>query len=1051
MHEDFLSDWLIEKIQNGEAILFLGAGATIGATSTKSRKAVNGNELRDLISDKFLGGKKKDWPLSRVADYAKNQSSLMEVQSFIKELFEPLLPAEFHELIPSFRWHAIITTNYDLVLERAYENQKERLQTLCPVISNDDEFSKKICDPSLLPYLKLHGCITRINDNNLPLILASEEYAKYNKNRQRLFSHLQEWGREHPIIFCGHEIEDPNIQHILFDLNDLGISRPKYALIKPSIDRLDRDVWMGRRFEVIKLTLENFLIELNKIISPANRVLSALINRDEISISKWISTNLSPSEKLILYLKNELNHIYKGMPIEGVKPKDFYKGCSDKWGVYDQELDVRRRITDDLLLECVLNEQRHKKPTCYLLKGHAGSGKNVTLKRAAFDSANEYDYLVFYLNEGGLIRPDIIRELFNLVNDQMIVFIDNILDHLPDFIDALKYFNKNEIPITFIFGARTNEWNVYGGDLSPLLNQEFELRDLSENEIITLLSKLERYNCLGHLSNLKMEERKALFKFDAERQLLVALHEATSGKSFEELVYDEYKNIIPPEAQVLYLDICTLHRLGAPVRAGLISRISGITFDRFTRDFLMPLEHVVRVYKDAISRDLAYRSRHPLIAKFVFEQVLKNPAERQEQIMRLLRYINVDFKWDNEAFTYLIKGRELANLFSDRKLIDQIYEVGKETGANIEHINHQEAIFELNHPAGSTTRALNLIRKIEEEKHYLSQPILHTKAMIYSKMANDSKNQLEKKTFRKNARELLSKLNKNSQESYPYTGMGRILIDEIKDIISEYKLSSKQLTDEILGSRVITDLISRVEQVISDGLQKFPNDTFLLTLQADLAKILHDDPSVLEVLEMAFAKNPRSELIGLRLGRQYMRDNKIGDATTVLKRCLENNPGSKRLHLLMAKTYKKINEEANKDSISHHLKRSFTEGDTNYESQILFARHEYLYGSKDKAYQIFDMLKAQRFPPDFRNRHWGVVKNQDGINIEHMGYVRTLTDNYCFVSSSTLEQSIFIYYSQFDSSIWEKVVSNSRISFNLAFTVRGPVGINAKLLNNKIS
>jgi hypothetical protein len=879
--------------------------------------------------------------------------------------------------------------------------------------------------------------------------LASEEYAKYTKNRKRLFAHLKEWGLEHPIIFCGYEIEDPNIQHILFDLNDLGISRPKYALIKPSIDRLDRDVWMGRRFEVIKLTLENFLIELNKKIPPNNRVLSTLINRDEISISKWLSTNLSPSGKLIHYLKNELNHIYKGMPIEGVKPKDFYQGFSDKWGVYDQDLDVRRRITDDLLLECVLDEPIHKKPTCYLLKGHAGSGKNVTLKRTAFESANEYDNLIFYLNEGGLIRPDIIRELFNLVNNRMVVFIDNILDHLPDLIDTLNYFRKKEIPITFIFGARTNEWNVYGSDLSPLLNQEFELRDLSENEIIILLSKLEQYNCLGHLANLTMEERKALFKFNAERQLLVALHEATTGKSFEELVYDEYKNIIPQEAQILYLDICTLHRLNAPVRAGLISRISGITFDMFARDFLMPLEHVVRVYKDAISRDYAYRSRHPLIAKFVFEQVLKNPTERQEQIIRLLRYINVDFKWDNDAFTYLIKGRELSNLFSDRKLIDQIYDVAKETGANIEHINHQQSIFELNHPAGSTTRALNLIREIEEEKHFLSQPILHTKSMIYRKMANDTSNQLEKKHFRKNAKELLSKLHKNAKESYSYTGMGQILIDEIKDKSSEYKLSSKNFADEILGSRVITNLISQVEQVVSDGLQKFPGDTFLLMLQADLAKILHDDPSVMEALKMAFTKNPRSELIGLRLGRQYLRDDKIDDAINVLNKCLEHNPGSKRLHLQLANIYTRINERDNKDSISHHLKRSFTEGDTNYESQIRFARHEYLYGSKDIAYRIFDMLKAQRFPPEFRNKHWGVVKNQDGISIEYIGFVKNLTDNYCFVSASTLGQTIFIHYSQFDSSIWEKVVANFRISFNLAFTVRGPVGINAKLLNNK--
>ena len=90
MQDSFLSDWLIEKIQNGEAILFLGAGATFGATSTEGKKALSGDELRDLLSDRFLGGKKKNWPLSRVADYSKNQSTLNEVQAYIKDLFEPL-------------------------------------------------------------------------------------------------------------------------------------------------------------------------------------------------------------------------------------------------------------------------------------------------------------------------------------------------------------------------------------------------------------------------------------------------------------------------------------------------------------------------------------------------------------------------------------------------------------------------------------------------------------------------------------------------------------------------------------------------------------------------------------------------------------------------------------------------------------------------------------------------------------------------------------------------------------------------------------------------
>ena len=68
----------------------------------------------------------------------------------------------------------------------------------------------------------------------------------------------------------------------------------------------------------------------------------------------------------------------------------------------------------------------------------------------------------------------------------------------------------------------------------------------------------------------------------------------------------------------------------------------------------------MRVYSDRVSRDYVYQSRHPLIAKFVFEQALRRPEDRANQIIRMLRYMNVDYKWDEEAFTQLIKGKELA-------------------------------------------------------------------------------------------------------------------------------------------------------------------------------------------------------------------------------------------------------------------------------------------------------------------------------------------------------------------------------------------------------
>ena len=89
----------------------------------------------EALSDRFLGGSLKDRSLADVAEYAKNESSLDEVQRLVYELFEPLMPASFHDLIPSFRWHAIVTTNYDFIIERAYEANGDALQQVRSIVS----------------------------------------------------------------------------------------------------------------------------------------------------------------------------------------------------------------------------------------------------------------------------------------------------------------------------------------------------------------------------------------------------------------------------------------------------------------------------------------------------------------------------------------------------------------------------------------------------------------------------------------------------------------------------------------------------------------------------------------------------------------------------------------------------------------------------------------------------------------------------------------------------------------------------------------------------
>src|SRR6266404_389401 len=106
-------------IETGGAILFLGAGASYDALKGGAPVRITADAVKNALSDKFLSGAHKGKSLMTVADYARNEGSLQKVQAYIRELFVDLEPAPFHLLIPQFRWRAIVTTNYDLVVEKA--------------------------------------------------------------------------------------------------------------------------------------------------------------------------------------------------------------------------------------------------------------------------------------------------------------------------------------------------------------------------------------------------------------------------------------------------------------------------------------------------------------------------------------------------------------------------------------------------------------------------------------------------------------------------------------------------------------------------------------------------------------------------------------------------------------------------------------------------------------------------------------------------------------------------------------------------------------------
>src|SRR5690242_17830704 len=124
---------LITQVREQRAVVMLGAGASCAAKTKKGKKAPSTKELGDLLADKFLAGEYKGLPLHQIGEYAINETDLGSVQMFIKDILEPLEPTEGHLGLCNFGWHGIATTNYDRLIEKAYEQNKDSIQVPRPL------------------------------------------------------------------------------------------------------------------------------------------------------------------------------------------------------------------------------------------------------------------------------------------------------------------------------------------------------------------------------------------------------------------------------------------------------------------------------------------------------------------------------------------------------------------------------------------------------------------------------------------------------------------------------------------------------------------------------------------------------------------------------------------------------------------------------------------------------------------------------------------------------------------------------------------------------
>ena len=538
---------------------------------------------------------------------------------------------------------------------------------------------------------------------------------------------------------------------------------------------------------------------------------------------------------------------------------------------------------------------------------------------------------------------------------------------------------------------------------------------------------------------MSKDEQKHELREVLGRQLLVALLEATSGMPLMEQIAEEFKSIHPPEARLLYLDICSLHRFGPPVRAGLISRIHNIGFDEFEGRLFKPLEHIVRLRKDSKSGDYVYEARHSHIANVVYETAFRSQEERFDNLVRVVTKLNPSYSYDLEVLGQVLRADNVSKAVADEARARQIYDAAIESVGRKPFILHQRGLYEM-HAANNAGRLdiaeTFLNEALAAESH--NKSIKHSLAELDLKRSRLAVDPLARQSWRRRAEERAGALTIGSNSPYPYDTLMKAAVDEVKDALRAVEGENQEASVLHLG-----ESIQKAEETLRRGLQKFPNEARLLGQEGELSSALTNAERAESSFKKAFSLNPRSTLLARRLVRILRSKGAFSEAEGVLRKAIEANPGAQELHYELATTLMESSPDADQqqsETILYHLRRSFAVGDKNFQAQFWYARQLCIVGRYDEAGPIFEKLAHLRVPFTDRNEMRGELKTSAGQPTRCSGSIVVAKASYGLLLADSPRLHAFIPASEIDGSGGE-LLPGDKVSFRLAFNLRGAVAL----------
>jgi len=764
----FTREELARALRSNSLVLFVGAGFSTGATNQIDEPIPTGETLcRKLWSFLRFTQEYDGASLQDLFELCLSRDK-KQLAFLLRDLFRSKDLAEWYKLLPKIYWYRIYTTNVDDVVEKIYgfEGVDTKLE-LVNGQSADYKDRDQFLETTQL--VKLNGVDL---DDPTSLTFSFLQYARRASENPTWYDHFVRDYSTHPVVFLGSRLDEPLFWQALeargkrFGGKE---RRSKAFVVSPSFSTVVRQKFGALGLIPIEGTAQEFLeaIVLPENLLTREQIISQL--HPEVAHQLAAVGNVSQAERTHVQQFLSGFHVVRLPERLPRVEKEFLLGAGPDWGDIYANLDAHRDC-EDALLSLIQNRLSAGAPSGILVSGSAGSGKSTVMMRVALQLANAGTQVIF-ADPFYSVAPRHIAPALATFTEPLAVFVDDartLLTTLNALVEAVRLSSRR---VVIIAGERGNRSARVMQRFAALQTPgEFEMPNLSDRDIDALIDKLSEFNLLGKLAGKTRTQQRYEFSIRAEKQILVAMREATQGEPFDHIIESELESIESNEAKIAYLAICLATTFGNHLTIDQFLSL----IDVFPNEALDLLDTQLKgiVLRREPHRQ-AVQARHRIIA----EALLDNLAPRvlvKEAYIRLLQTLahDLDFTQPNRSKVFrlyrdvinhrLIQQRFRTDIVSARAVFQSLEGYLKRDY----HFLLQYASLELEYDELAT--AENYLAQAEELAPRTDDFIQTTKAMLFYKQAAASHKLHEATVMRDEARKiLLEQIEQRPDDPYP--------------------------------------------------------------------------------------------------------------------------------------------------------------------------------------------------------------------------------------------------------------------------------------------